>query len=420
MKRKLSNHRTKLSGIIIMCLLLAVMWACRKERSLEIEPDLSEEVTALSNWYKRQLIPTDNPESFAKMNQPLWSGTKMINKGDTLLFTTLLFSKEKITRELHVRYYDGVYNGVVRQYDFGFTDSLSAGTFTLNGRLIDMGYFDATNTYTLTVLAGNRNLVLMGTETINGGKLPEANVPAPPKNPSPPIWIPPTSPVGPPPGPSYPPPGWGSGGGGTPNIITKIVNNINNPCLKNMVDKIIKKNIEFTIEETLLSIFGESNDFNIFYSETTDLEDYNFGRATTSNLKINNQGQYVGMDINIKLNVKTLPSSSQEFITMVIVHESTHAYLNYKGFVYNTNQHDIMLSNYVTLMANYMINNFQISEKDAYALSFGGLHDAYKNSINNQSWQNIKDKLGSKLTTESERLNLLDQYQSGYKGQKCQ
>ena len=74
----------------------------------------------------------------------------------------------------------------------------------------------------------------------------------------------------------------------------------------------------------------------------------------------------------------------------------------------------------INVMANYLTANFQISDKDAYALSFSELHDAYKNSLNNQSWQNIKDKLGSKLTTESERLNLLDQYQSGYKGQKCQ
>lgn len=212
----------------------------------------------------------------------------------------------------------------------------------------------------------------------------------------------------------------GGGGNGNQDEEENIENKIENPCLKNMVDKIIKKDIEFAIEETLLSIFGESNKFNIFYSETTDLEDYNFGRAIPSNLQINNQGQYITMDINVKLNVKTLPNSSQEFITTVIIHESIHAYLNYKGFIFNPNQHDIMLSNYITLMANYLTTNFQISDKDAYALSFSGLHDAYKNSLNNQSWQNIKDKLGSKLTTESERLNLLDQYQSGYKGQKCQ
>ncbi|MGJ1285634.1 hypothetical protein ACR79P_14990 [Sphingobacterium spiritivorum] len=212
----------------------------------------------------------------------------------------------------------------------------------------------------------------------------------------------------------------GGGGNGNQDEDENIENKIENPCLKNMVDKIIKKDIEFAIAETLLSIFGESNKFNIVYKEDPDLKVGNEANTIVTNYTFNTEGQFSTMDINISLNVNTLPNSSQEYIAMVIVHESIHAYLDYKGYVYNTNQHDIMLSNYITLMANYLIANFQISDKDAYALSFGGLHDAYNNSINNQSWQNIKDKLGSKLTTESERLNLLDQYQSGYKGKKCQ
>ncbi|MGJ1267022.1 hypothetical protein ACR78G_07520 [Sphingobacterium spiritivorum] len=194
-----------------------------------------------------------------------------------------------------------------------------------------------------------------------------------------------------------------------------IENNIENPCLKNMVDKIIKKDIEFTIEETLLSIFGENNDFNIIYNESKTLREDNHGRAIPSNFKINNQGQYTGMDINIELNVNTLPNSSQEFITTVIVHESIHAYLNYKGFVYATNQHDIMLTNYISLMANYLSNKFEIPIKDAYALSMGGL----QNSINDQILQNLKNKLGQQFPNNNERLNLQDQYRSGYKGKKC-
>ncbi|MGJ1386756.1 hypothetical protein ACR782_11180 [Sphingobacterium spiritivorum] len=207
----------------------------------------------------------------------------------------------------------------------------------------------------------------------------------------------------------------GGGGNGNQDEEENIENKIENPCLKNMVDKIIKKDIEFTIEETLLSIFGENNDFNITYNESKTLKEDNHGRAMPSNFKINNQGQYTAMDINIELNVNTLPNSSQEFITTVIVHESIHAYLNYKGFVYVTNQHDIMLTNYISLMANYLINKFEIPTKDAYALSMGGL----QNSINDQILQNLKNKLGQQFPNNNERLNLQDQYRSGYKGKKC-
>ncbi|MGJ1421654.1 hypothetical protein ACR79T_18700 [Sphingobacterium spiritivorum] len=212
----------------------------------------------------------------------------------------------------------------------------------------------------------------------------------------------------------------GGGGNGNQDEEENIENKIENPCLKNMVDKIIKKDIEFTIEETLLSIFGENNNFNIVYKENPDLKADNEANAIVTYYTLNNDGKFSKMNIDISLNVNTLPNSSQEYIAMVIVHESIHAYLDYKGYVYNTNQHDIMLSNYVTLMADYLINNFQTPSKDAYALSFLGLYDAYKKSINNQTWESIKNKLGNKLTTESERLNLLDQYQSGYKGKKCQ
>ncbi|GEM_PF-2485470 len=197
--------------LMLFCISI-IIWACQKEQPLDIGTDEYEEINGLSRWYTKQLIPTDNPEAFAKMNRPSWDSTKIVQMGDTVMFITPLFGEEKITRELHASYHDGVYSAVVRQYDFGFKDSLSTGTFTLNGRLIDLGFFDKDQRYTLIALAGNRNLVLMGTETINGGTLPGVTVP-PPTNPNPPvIWIPPTVPTGPtgpsgpPPGPTFPPP----------------------------------------------------------------------------------------------------------------------------------------------------------------------------------------------------------------------
>jgi hypothetical protein len=269
----------------------------------------------------------------------------------------------------------------------------------------------------------------MGIEDIDGGYLPEVPVTPPPTNPGyyPPSW--PSYPPPPPPSypPSYPPggTGGGSGGGGSSGTtVTRggyiITNNVKNPCLKGMVDKIVDKDVVFKANETLKSIFGINGKFNITFNESTTLENSVNGNAKPSQILRDNQGNITAMDIDINLNLNNLPNSSQEYIAVVVVHETIHAYLDYKGFAYNTNQHDMMLKDYTDVIANYLVSNFNTPVQDAYSVAFEGLYEAFQNSVNNQTWSSIQSKLGNKLPSLNDRSRILADYQLGYKGAKCQ
>ncbi|WP_313419283.1 hypothetical protein [Sphingobacterium multivorum] len=407
-----------------LALILLAVWGCVKDAKIDPIQE-NGDIEKVAAWYQRQLIPTNVKGAFANVNSPNWSDTKVEKLGDSTFFTTLLLRDSIITRELQVTLHDGAYEGVVRQYQFKSTDSIFAGTFTVNGRLIDLGVYNKEGRYKLLGVAGNRNIVLMGIEDIDGGTLPEVNVPPPPSNPGfPPSW--PSYPPPPPPSypPTYPPGGSGGGGGGSGTTVTRggyiITNNLNNPCLKGMVDKIVDKDIVFKANESLKSIFGANAKFNVIFYESTELKSDVNGNAKPNRIVYDSQGNLSEMDVDIKLNLNNLPGSSQEYIAMIVVHEAVHAYLDYKGYSYNTNQHDIMLRDYVDVIANYLVNNFNTPVNDAYSVAFGGLYQAFQNSVNNQTWSSIESKLGNKLPSLNDRSRILADYETGHKGAKCQ
>lgn len=112
--------------------------------------------------------------------------------------------------------------------------------------------------------------------------------------------------------------------------------------------------------------------------------------------------------------------ANQEFIASVIVHESVHAYLDSKGFLYNTNKHQIMLADYVSVIARYLANNYGISEQDAFSLSFEGMEDIFANKLDSTTKQNIINELGNLLPSYNDRTRIRADYQMGYKGNKCE
>ncbi len=199
-----------------------------------------------------------------------------------------------------------------------------------------------------------------------------------------------------------------------------ITNNVKNPCLKGMVDEVINRDIVFKANETLKSIFGANEKINIIFNESTELESGVNGNAKPTQIFYDTEEKISSIDVSVNLNLNTLPSSSQEYIATVVVHESIHAYLDYKGFLYNTSQHDIMLKNYVGVIANYLVNNFNTPVQDAYSVAFGGLYEAFLNSVNNQTWSSIESQLGNKLPSLNDRSRILADYELGYKGKKCQ
>nr|WP_315085928.1 hypothetical protein [uncultured Chryseobacterium sp.] len=254
--------------------------------------------------------------------------------------------------------------------------------------------------------------------------LPEVVVPNP--NPGPGTGLPGDGGYNPNPGPD---PGWpGDGGDGTGGDggssggsegYFYIYNKVSNPCLRALVAGIIDRDINFKANESMKSIFGVGGKFNLIFHDTTGLANDVNGNATPSKLYFDNNGNLLSMDVDIQLNVNNLPGSSQEYIAMVAVHEAIHAYLSYKGYAFANNQHDLMLANYVELMAKYLTDNYNMPAADAYSVAMGGLFDAFQNSVNNQTWDNIAAKLGNKLPSLNERSRILADYETGHKGKKC-
>lgn len=209
MRKKIIN----LTAFTILVLL--AIWGCVKDAKIDPIQE-NGDIEKVAAWYQRQLIPTNESGAFANINNPQWESTRITRHGDSTLFTTLVLQDSSMTRELHVVQYDGAYEGRVYQYQFRGRNSTLVGSFTLNGRFIEIGSLDNKGRYTLLGTAGKSTIVLMGTEDIDGGTLPEVTVPPPPTNPS----YPPTGPSYPPPPPPtyppvYPPSGGGGGGGGT-------------------------------------------------------------------------------------------------------------------------------------------------------------------------------------------------------------
>jgi len=176
--------------------------------------------------------------------------------------------------------------------------------------------------------------------------------------------------------PDPPPPPPQDPGDGTANdsIIT---NNTNNPCLHNMVNSAIKRNIQYDLKNSMNSIFGgKQTNFNLNFSDAI-LD------STTSGITdvVSASGNYneaerrytelYSMNVNITLNNTVLPGGSEEFTTATILHEVLHAYFR----VTNTSfDHEVMVSHYIPWFTSTLKSIYPtMSDYDATSLAYGGL-----------------------------------------------
>ncbi|MCZ4245539.1 hypothetical protein [Pedobacter punctiformis] len=210
--------------------------------------------------------------------------------------------------------------------------------------------------------------------------------------------------------------------GQTPNIPTlptvpdegrgDIVNKIKDPCLKAMVQALLDKGIEFTAEQTLNSIFGDNSSINLSFDQATYTSDLTDGSTTPPIVTFKNDGSINTFNITIKLNEKTLPNASTEFIASTIIHETLHAYFSYRDKVFDPDrQHDEMATEQYIAWFQAAIKKMysQMDNTDALALAWGGLegtpaYDTYKT--------NDPYSVGQLWLTNSE-------YADGTKGIKC-
>lgn len=142
--------------------------------------------------------------------------------------------------------------------------------------------------------------------------------------------------------------GGGPGGGGSSSEeIDKIINNITDPCLKELISNLQNGHrLSNSIGGILVNVFGKNEKHNLTFLQDDNLKNDNNQILYGQSRPLGN-GNY-----EIKLNAKELSSFSQERQTLTIMHEVLHSYFR---ILYDSqtspNGHTRMLTNYIEQMA---------------------------------------------------------------------
>jgi hypothetical protein len=172
----------------------------------------------------------------------------------------------------------------------------------------------------------------------------------------------------------------GGGTGGTNLNYKNITNNITNPCLKNLINKLINSNnLNQNIGNLLVSTFGKNEIINLTFIENDKLA----ALGNTSAILYSN-GTLDFNNIKVQLNALKLNVYSQESQTLTIMHEVLHAYL-IQTYQTQTDQsltgHTKLIKTYINNMANTLITIFpQIGDQAGLAQALC-LEDLYSSTI---------------------------------------
>ncbi|MFN8353600.1 MAG: hypothetical protein U0Y10_04115 [Spirosomataceae bacterium] len=221
-----------------------------------------------------------------------------------------------------------------------------------------------------------------------------------------------------PPVPTYPTSSYnnyGSGGGTTSTSFFDLKNEINNPCIKGVVNVIVnnpatKGRILMLMQKT----YGTNNGaINLFFRE-----DYSLGTT---------YGQVeIATPSIVRLNPSMLYNTTQEFIASVVLHEVIHAMI----FSYNDwskpsaidNQHEQILKDWVVdLKTSLQILFPSLSDTDALSLALGGLDDVIYSRFGVGTLKEyyktfVKNTYGIEISTAEAIRN---EYKNTTKGTKC-
>ncbi len=187
-------------------------------------------------------------------------------------------------------------------------------------------------------------------------------------------------------------------------------NNVKNPCLKSMVSEVLSKNIQYDINNTLNSIFGDNSNvnLNILDANLPAENGIDLDAKTTHGLRSGSiQQGNLSLNVTITLNDLVLTNASKEYITASIIHEAIHAFLDYTTTLLN--QHLDMVSNYMTSMQSTLKSIYPtLDDNTVLALTWGGLEgDA------GSLWTD-------KSNLEQDLINLTNiNYKNGNLGTKC-
>jgi hypothetical protein len=187
-------------------------------------------------------------------------------------------------------------------------------------------------------------------------------------------------------------------------VRDSVYNHIENPCLREMVIKAVYENLDNQISHIINQVFENSELFDLSFHEVSHLPATTLGQAMVTHL---DNGRVLA---DVFLNVNVLPNASQEIIVSTIIHEVLHAYLGYSRSSQLFNDHEEMANEYRGLMKAALQNLFpNLSNKDAEALSWGGLHET-------TAWQTL---INTNPAKANEIIQINKDHVEGNKGTDC-
>lgn len=151
--------------------------------------------------------------------------------------------------------------------------------------------------------------------------------------------------------------------------IQKIYNNLTNPCLTEVFDKIT--GIEYINElSQMIRMLNSNNTVNVTLNQVSTLSNNVY--ATTYGTG--------GENYTIDFNNNILPKTSQEWIAVTFYHEVIHAYIKNHIAEYdfeNNSQHQIMFENYYEKLVSALKETFPtISDRNARCIIYSDMFSA--------------------------------------------
>lgn len=204
-----------------------------------------------------------------------------------------------------------------------------------------------------------------------------------------------------------------SSSGSSSNCVADIKNKVKDTCLHRMVQAAMDRDIEYQLGVSMKSIFGAGSKFNLTFLDAPianvsgKIVDAQTDVVGTPKyyLKDGTRPIYGSMDLNITLNSNSLPGTTEEYITVSILHEALHAYFRQTGQI---DDHNEMVNNYIPWFESAMHVIYpNMPPADLEALAYGGLMDSMAFSMTE------KDAFAL-LYNQTNKL-----YINGTKGQKC-
>ncbi len=205
--------------------------------------------------------------------------------------------------------------------------------------------------------------------------------------------------------------GGGDGGGdGDTGGGYEIINKVDDPCLKDMVEESIDQDCRNKVSTIINTLFAASETHHLYFEDNPTLAPPLENADARTQVDLHNMSLPNRLKIEITFNTSQLDSASQEYIAATIFHEAIHAWIDYSFPVPTeaAQHHESMAqSGNIQMVANAIREIYpNLSMQDAIDLSWGGL----QNTI---AWTNLTPQ-------ERDRINQVNNaHKFGTSGTPC-